>query len=79
MRRFKSAFDMTVIKPWSNHRFTKKKSINQCAYLHHSQYSKIRIILIKIKKIYIKNFCVQNKTIWKHLAFRKIKKDCMLV
>ena len=80
MGRFKSAFDMTASQALVQSQFylPKKKSINQFAYLYHSQYSKIRIILIKIKKK-IKNFCVKNKTIWKHLAFRKIKKNCMLI
>ena len=50
MGRFKSAFDMTASQALVQSQFylPKKKSINQFAYLHHSQYSKIRIILIKI-------------------------------
>ena len=79
MGRFKSAFDKTASQALVQSQFQQKKSTYQCAYLRHSQYSKIRIILIRIKKKKIKNFCVKNKTIWKHLAFRKIKKDCMLV
>ena len=51
MGRFKNAFDMTASQALVQSQFQqKKKSTNQCAYLRHSQYSKIRIILIKIKK-----------------------------
>ena len=50
MERFKSALDMTASQAPVQSQFQQKKSTNQCACLRHSQYSKIRIIMIKIKK-----------------------------
>ena len=48
--RFKSAFDMIASQALVQSQFQQKKSTNQCACLRHLQYSKIWIIMTKIKK-----------------------------
>ena len=75
MGRFKSAFDMTSSQALVQSQFQQKKSTNQCAYLRHSQYSKIRIILVRIKKNRLKISVLKIKqfgNIWYLERLRRI-------